>query len=89
MSRVPAALDQRARDMLDFERDWRVHQGCKEDAIAERFGISAARYYQLLSRLVERDEALDYDPLTVRRLRRRRRERASRSAARLGERPGP
>lgn len=82
-------LAERARALLDFERDWPVHQGDKERAIRDRFDISAARYYQLLARLADSDAALDYDPLTVRRLRRRRAERQSQRTARsLGERTG-
>ena len=79
----------RLRALLDFERNWAVHQGGKEAAIAEHFGISAARYYQLIARLVDDPEAMAYDPLTVRRLRRRRDERRNQRTARaLGERTG-
>ena len=81
--------DERMRALLDFERDWSVHQGGKEAAIAEHFGISAARYYQLLARVLDEPRALAYDPLTVRRLRRRRDQRRDRRTARaLGERTG-
>jgi hypothetical protein len=76
-----ARLDRRSRALLDFERDWQVHEGRKEQAVRERFGISAARYYQLLNRVVARPEADAYDPLTVRRLRRRRDERQRRRTA--------
>jgi hypothetical protein len=65
-------LTSREGALLDFERDWQVHHGRKTDAIRERFGISAARYYQLLTRLVDRPAAAEYDPLVVARLRRRR-----------------
>jgi hypothetical protein len=77
----------RDRALLDFERDWRAHQGGKEAAVRERFKVSAARYYQLLNRLADDPAADAYDPLTVRRLRRRRDERDRRRTARaLGER---
>ena len=80
---------ERVRALLDFERDWASHQGGKESAIGERFGISAARYYQLLARVIDDPQALAYDPLTVRRLRRRRDERRNQRTARaLGERTG-
>ncbi|MPZ73099.1 MAG: DUF3263 domain-containing protein [Nitriliruptorales bacterium] len=79
--------DDRLRALLDFERDWAAHEGGKEAAIRERFGFSAARYYQLLGRIIDHPSAEAYDPLTVRRLRRRRDERRSQRAARsLGER---
>ena len=79
--------DDRLTALLDFERDWAAHEGDKESAIRERFGFSAARYYQLLARVIDDPAAMAYDPLTVRRLRRRRDERRSRRTARaLGER---
>ena len=58
--------------VLDFERQWYRHAGAKESAILETFGWSATRYYQCLSALLDREEALAHDPMTVRRLRRMR-----------------
>jgi len=80
-----AHLDDRARAILDFEREaWRL-QVAKQRAIRERFGFSATRYHQLLHRVIERPEALAYDPMLVRRLRRLRDERRRRRVAgRLG-----
>ena len=79
--------DHRLRALLDFERDWQAHEGGKEAAIRERFDFSAARYYQLLARIIDHPSAMAYDPLTVRRLRRRREERRNqRTAKALGER---
>jgi hypothetical protein len=75
-------LDERSRAILDFERGWWQQEGSKEGAIRSRFGLSAARYYQLLNRLIDVPEALRYDPMLVRRLRRlrtaRRRQRFAR-----------
>lgn len=75
-------LDERAREILDFERGWWQDTGPKERAIRSRFGLSPARYYQLLNRLIDSPEALRYDPMLVRRLRRvrtaRRRQRFAR-----------
>lgn len=86
---MAAELNERARALLDFERNWPVHQGDKDTAVREAFGISAARYYQLMARLIDDPAAAAYDPLTVRRLQRRRDERRSRRTARtLGERTG-
>jgi len=78
-------LDERERRILDFERDaWRL-QVAKERAIRETFGISTTRYHQLLHRIVDRPEALAYDPMLVRRLRRLREiRRKRRTARRLG-----
>lgn len=74
-------LSRRERALLDFERDWREHEGRKGEAVRERFGISQARYYQLLNRAISSPAAVDYDPLLVLRLRRRREARAQRRAA--------
>ncbi|MFT2690956.1 DUF3263 domain-containing protein [Clavibacter zhangzhiyongii] len=77
-----AELDERARAVLDFERDWTRHAGAKEEAIRQAFGLSATRYYQLLGALLETREALAYDPLLVGRLLRLRETRAAARAAR-------
>jgi Protein of unknown function (DUF3263) len=75
-------LDERSRHILDFERTWWIQRGPKERAIREQFGWSAARYYQLLNRLVDTPEAMRHDPMLVKRLRRlraaRRRQRFAR-----------
>ena len=65
-------LPAREREILAFERQWWRFAGAKEEAIRERFGMSATRYYQVLNALVDRPEALAADPLLVRRLRRMR-----------------
>jgi hypothetical protein len=53
--------------------------------VRARFGLSPARYYQLLNRLIDRPEALEYDPMLVQRLRRlRESRRRKRFARRLG-----
>jgi hypothetical protein len=78
-------LSQRDRQILDFEREsWKLGAP-KERAIREHFGFSAARYHQLLNRIVDRPEALAHDPMLVRRLRRLREARRRRQVAtRLG-----
>jgi Protein of unknown function (DUF3263) len=80
-----SGLDARTRAILDFEREsWKLAPP-KERAIRERFGFSAARYHQLLNRAIDRPEALSYDPMLVRRLRRIREvRRRRRVAGRLG-----
>lgn len=70
-----AGLDDRSRAILDFEGEWGIHPGHKEDAIRQKFEISPARYYQLLGRLIDSHAALAYDPLLVKRLQRLRDER--------------
>ncbi|MCJ7832247.1 MAG: DUF3263 domain-containing protein [Actinobacteria bacterium] len=59
--------------------------GTKDRAIRQGLGMSSARYHQALNRLIERPEALRYDPMVVRRLRRlREARRRKRAAPRLG-----
>jgi hypothetical protein len=84
-ARPRAELDQRSRDVLDFEREaWKLTV-TKERAIRERFGFSPSRYHQLLHRIIDRPEALAYDPMVVRRLRRvREARRRARTASGLG-----
>ena len=80
-----SALAEREQRILVFERQWWKFEGSKEQAIRDEFGFSATRYYQLLNGLVERPEALAFDPLTVKRLRRLRADRRrQRNARRLG-----
>lgn len=74
-------LDDRDRAILDFERGWPQHVGAKEEAIRGQLGLTPTRYYQLLGRVIDSGEALAYDPMLVKRLRRMRdgREAARRS----------
>jgi hypothetical protein len=65
-----AALSERETEILSFERRWWRLPGAKEQAIADQLGLSATRYYQLLNELIERPEALAFDPVLVKRLRR-------------------
>ncbi|HAQ59761.1 MAG TPA: DUF3263 domain-containing protein [Microbacterium sp.] len=70
------------RDILDFEAHWGRHGGAKEEAIRSELGLAPARYYQVLGRLIETGEALGYDPMLVKRLRRLRDQREAQRAAR-------
>jgi hypothetical protein len=80
----PMALTERDKAILDFERTWWTEAGPKDTAIRERFELSGTRYYQLLTELIDDDEALAYDPLLIRRLRR---VRERRRRARIEGRP--
>ena len=82
---VSSELSERDQSVLEFERHWWKYAGAKEQAIRDQFDMSSTRYYQVLNALIDRPEALEHDPLLVRRLRRLRaaRQRA-RSARRLG-----
>ena len=82
---VAPSLSDRDREILDFERQWWKYAGAKETAVREQFDMSATRYYQVLNALIDRPEALAFDPLLTKRLRRLRSARQrQRSARRLG-----
>jgi hypothetical protein len=78
----PAQLTELEVAVLDFEREWLQGPAAKEQAIRSQLGLSGARYYQILGRLIESPAALAYDPLLVRRLLRQRDERRELRAAR-------
>jgi hypothetical protein len=78
-------LSARDVEILAFERQWWKFAGAKEQAVRDKFGMSATRYYQTLNALIDQPAALAQDPLLVKRLRRLRASRQrSRSAKRLG-----
>ena len=82
---VTGDLSERDAQILSFERQWWKYAGAKEQAIRELFNMSATRYYQILNTLIDRPEALAFDPMLVKRLRRMRSSRQrARSARRLG-----
>ncbi len=64
------ALTDRDRAIIEFERTWWSEDGSKESIIRERFELSTTRYYELLGELIDSDEAYEFDPLVIRRLRR-------------------
>ena len=74
------SLDETEQRLLAFERAWADRVGNREAAIRAEFGVSSARYYQMLYALIDSPIAVRHDPLLVRRLQRlrdsRRRARA-------------
>lgn len=80
-------LSERDRRVLAFERQWWRYAGNKEQAIRELFGMSGARYYQVLNALIDRPDALAVDPMLVKRLRRLRTARQQARAARRADLP--
>lgn len=80
-------LSDRDRALLAFEAEWRRHAGAKEEAIRAELGISPARYYQLLGRLIDTADAQAHDPMLVKRLRRIRDARAEARIARASGEP--
>lgn len=70
------ALTPFEESLLEFERwSWK-HGGARDTAAFELFGVSWPRHVQLVQALIDRPEAEEYDPVTVRRLRRLRDARA-------------
>jgi hypothetical protein len=67
---VGVPLTDREQAILDFERTWWTRDGLKDALVRELFQAELGDYYQTLNELLDRPEALDYDPLGVRRLRR-------------------
>ena len=78
-------LTDRDRAILAFEAEWQRHAGAKEEGIRAELGLSPARYYQLLGRLIDTAEAQAHDPMLVKRLRRL---RDARTAARVSRAAG-
>ena len=76
------ALTPRDLAVLDFEREFTKHGGAKEEAIREVFGLSAARYYQVLNTVIDSPHALRHDPMLVKRLQRARDARVHTRASR-------
>jgi hypothetical protein len=78
-------LIERERAVLDFEDSWWLLGDDKLALVRERLEMSPLAYFLLLHRLLDRQEALDYAPLLVRRLRKtrdgRRRQPASMKAS--------
>lgn len=79
---ISPRLDERESRILAFEHQWR-HAGTKEEAIRAEFGLSTARYYQLLNALLDSPDALAADPMLVKRLRRLRDARTSARSSRV------
>jgi hypothetical protein len=75
-------LSERDEAVLAFERQWWAHAGAKEQAIRAEFGLSAARYYQVLGALIDSPLALARDPMLVKRLQRMREARTAARARR-------
>ena len=65
-------LTERDKAIINFERTWWAEPGTKETAIRDRFELSGTRYYEILSELLDSPEAMEADPLVIRRLRRER-----------------
>jgi hypothetical protein len=81
-------LSELAQRVLTFEQDRARHDRTKEAEIRVEFEMSAARYYQVLNRVIDSPAALAYDPQLVSRLQRLRHARTSARATRSFVAPG-
>ncbi len=81
---APMTLSARDREILAFERSWWAEPGTKDVAVAHKFGLLMAEYNSVLVELMDSEEAMEVDPLVVRRLQRQRdRRRRSRGDRRV------
>ena len=60
------------RAILEFERCWWTEPGVKTARIRTELNMSSSRYYKRLAELIDSPDALAFDPLLIRRLRKRR-----------------
>jgi hypothetical protein len=82
-------LSERDAAILDLERSAWTLPGRKDALVREHLDLSATTYYKLLAALVDDPDALAYDPLVVRRLRRERdQRRRARYEGRSADGPG-
>lgn len=54
--------------ILDFEQSWWKEPGGKDRAIEFSLGLTSAAYYERLLALLPLPSAIEYDPLTVKRV---------------------
>jgi hypothetical protein len=71
----PAALTERQRAIISFERSWWSEEEARDTVIRGRFACSSEDYYRELNELLDSPAALAFDPLVVRRLQRQRERR--------------
>ncbi len=65
-------ITERQQAILEFERNFWTFDEPKELLVRARFQISVDEYYAELNALLEMPEALEHDPLVVRRIMRQR-----------------
>jgi hypothetical protein len=74
-------LNDREKELLQIAGAHYKYPGAREAHVRERFGIGPTAFYVEVNQIINRPDALEHDPLTVKRLLRLRdRRRAARSA---------
>lgn len=76
------SLSDLERSVLQLEARFPRHSARKDERIRRELKVSTTRYYQILGTLIEKPEALAFDPTLVARLRRLQHTRASERLAR-------
>lgn len=77
-------LNDTEKNMLRLEAGWFKYAGAKDQQINQLFHLTPTKYYAQLNQLIDRPEALAWDPMTVKRLQRlREARRQQRSSTRL------
>ncbi|NDH64823.1 MAG: DUF3263 domain-containing protein [Microbacteriaceae bacterium] len=67
MSDEPQELPEEQASVLHYERDWQLThglvgpQGTKEAEVDKRFGMTSARYYQVLNKALNNPAALSHN----------------------------
>ena len=77
------SLTDRQHAILTFERQWWKHLDARTATVRHLFDCSPVQYRRELDEILDLPEALAYDPLLVKRLRRQRATRAA-AATRTG-----
>ena len=70
-------LTERDMAIIEFERSAWKSSETKQKSIRQTFSISPARYYQLRDSLLDKPEAVQFDPMVIKRLQRDRKVRRS------------
>lgn len=68
-------LSELEKAILVFEQSWTLRPEAKDEAIRQTFDFTPAKYYQLLSGLLDSRPALEFDPMLIKRLQREREQR--------------
>jgi Protein of unknown function (DUF3263) len=68
-------LNEREQAIIVFEASWFTLDEHRYDAIRARFACSVEEYNLEVNRVIDHPAAMEFDPLTVRRLRRHRERR--------------
>jgi uncharacterized protein DUF3263 len=70
-----STLSEREQALITFESSWFTLDEDRFNAIRARFGCSVEAYNLEVNRVIDHPAAMEFDPLTVRRLRRHRERR--------------